>query len=202
MQVLVMTTITTMMSMSNHLGIMTNNMGTVVNLLMCLLTVSGDDFLTLLNVCGVHNLLTDLLGDLARVLLRVLVALLVLLVFTVRSGRVSMASSISITLVVSTIAVARMVNTNNLRVMANNMGAVVNLLVFLLTMSSDNIFTFFNIGDIHNNIILYMALIMLRLLGNLVALVVLLVMAVRTTGVAMASMASCTKDSRGREEEN
>ena len=162
----------------------------------------GDDFFTLLNVCGVHNLLTDLLGDLARVLLRVLVALLVLLVFTVRSGRVSMASSISITLVVSTIAVTRMVNTNNLRVMANNMGAVVNLLVFLLTMSSDNIFTFFNIGDIHNNIILYMALIMLRLLGNLVALVVLLVMAVRTTGVAMASMASSTKDSRGREEEN
>merc|ERR1711942_621170 len=136
-----------MMSMSNNLGIMTNNMGTV------------------------HNLLTDLLGDLTRVLLRVLVALLVLLVFTVRPRRVSMASSISITLVVSTIAVTRLVNTNNLRVMANNMGAVVNLLVFLLTMSSDNIFTFFNIGDIHNNIILYMALIMLRLLGNLVALV-------------------------------
>merc|ERR1719250_372917 len=112
--------------MSNDLGIMTNNMGTVVNLLMCLLTVSGDDFLTLLNVCGVHNLLTDLLGYLAGVLLGVLVALLVLLVLTVRSRRVSMASSISITLVVSTIAVTRMVNTNNLRVMANNMGAVVN----------------------------------------------------------------------------
>merc|ERR1719317_1806006 len=157
--------------MSKHLGIMTNNMGTVVNLLMCLLTVSGDDFLTLLNVCGVHNLLTDLLGYLAGVLLGVLVALLVLLVLTVRSRRVSMTSSISITLVVSTVAVTRMVNTNNLRVMANNMGAVVNLLVFFLTMSSDNIFTFFNIGDIHNNIILYMALIMLRLLGNLVALV-------------------------------
>merc|ERR1711942_488312 len=171
---------------------------------MCLLTVSGDDFLTLLNVCGVHNLLANLLGDLARVLLRVLLALLVLLVFTVRSGRVSMASSISITLVVSTIAVTRMVNTNNLRVMANNMRAVVNLLVFLLTMSSDNIFTFFNISDIHNNIILYMALIVLRLLGNLVALVVLLVVAVRTTGVAVTSCfgSSSTKDSRGREEDN
>merc|ERR1719320_2209359 len=96
MQVLVMTTITTMMSMNNNLGIMTNNMSTVVNLLMSLLTVSGDDFFTLLNVCCVHNLLADLLGDLTRVLLRVLVALLVLLVFTVRSGRVSMASSISI----------------------------------------------------------------------------------------------------------
>merc|ERR1740131_104417 len=107
----------------------------------------------------------------------------------------------SITLVVSTIAMTRMVNTNNLRVMANNMRAVVDLLVFLLTMSSDHIFTFFYISDIHNNI-LYMALIMLRMFGDLVALVVLLVMTVRTTGVSMASMASCTKDSRGREEEN
>merc|ERR1719317_985603 len=79
--------------MSKHLGIMTNNMGTVVNLLMCLLTVSGDDFLTLLNVCGVHNLLTDLLGYLAGVLLGVLVALLVLLVLTVRTRRTSSATS-------------------------------------------------------------------------------------------------------------
>ena len=113
-----------------------------------------------------------------------------------------MTSSISITLVISTITMTGMMNTNNLRVMANNMRAVVNLLVFLLTMSSDNIFTFFNISDINDNIILYMALIVLRLFGDLVALVVLLVMAVRTTGVSMASMASCTKDSRGREEEN
>jgi len=80
-----MTSITTMMSMSNNLGIMTNNMGTVVNLLMCLLTVSGDNFFTLLNVCGVNNLLADLLGDLARVFLGVLVALLVLLVLAVGS---------------------------------------------------------------------------------------------------------------------
>ena len=56
-----------------------------MNLLMSFLTVSGDDLLTLLNVCGVNNLLADLLGDLARVLLGVLVALLVLLVLTVRS---------------------------------------------------------------------------------------------------------------------
>merc|ERR1719320_2427796 len=96
MQVLVMTTITAMMSMSNNLGIMTNNMGTVVNLLMCLLTLSGDDFFTLLNVCGVYNLLTDLLWDLARVLLRVLVALLVMDTLpdlTVKTRRTSSATS-------------------------------------------------------------------------------------------------------------
>merc|ERR1719347_2432584 len=113
-----------------------------------------------------------------------------------------MTSSISITLVITSIAMTSMVNTDNLRVMANNMGAVVNLLVFFLAMSSDNIFTLFNISHIHNNIILYVALIVLRLLGDHVALVVLLVMAVWTTGVSMASMASCTKHSRGREEEN
>merc|ERR1711942_2280 len=183
---------------------MTNNMGTVVNLLMCLFTVSGHNFFTLLDVGGVNNLLADLLGDLARVLLGVLVALLVLLVLAVWSRRVTMASSISITLVITSIAMTSMVNTDNLGVMANNMGAVVNLLVFFLAMSSDNIFTFFNISHIHNNIILYVALIVLRLLGDLVALVVLLVVAVRTTGVAVTSCfrSSSTKDSRGRKEDN
>ena len=192
------------MSMSHNLGVMTNNMGAVVNLLMCFLTVSSDDLLALLNVGGVHNLLADLLGDLSRVFLGVLLALLVLLILTVRSGRVSMASSLSSTLVVPTIAMTFMVNINNLGVMSNNMGAVVNLLVFLLTMSGDNVFTFLNVGDIYDNVILNMTLIMLRLLGDLVALMVLLVMTMRTTGVAMTSSIriGSAKDEGGREEEN
>lgn len=191
------------MSMSHNLGVMTNNMGAVVNLLMCFLTVSSDDLLALLNVGGVHNLLADLLGDLSRVFLGVLLALLVLLILTVRSGRVSMASSLSSTLVVPTIAMTFMVNINNLGVMSNNMGAVVNLLVFLLTMSGDNVFTFLNVGDIYDNVILNMTLIMLRLLGDLVALMVLLVMTMRTTGVAMTSSIriGSAKDEGGREEE-
>ena len=191
------------MSMSHNLGVMTNNMGAVVNLLMCFLTVSSDDLLALLNVGGVHNLLADLLGDLSRVFLGVLLALLVLLILTVRSGRVSMASSLSSTLVVPTIAMTFMVNINNLGVMSNNMGAVVNLLVFLLTMSGDNVFTFLNVGDIYDNVILNMTLIMLRLLGDLVALMFLLVMTMRTTGVAMTSSIriGSAKDEGGREEE-
>ena len=129
--------------------------------------------------------------------------MLVLLILTVRSGRVSMASSLSSTLVVPTIAMAFMVNINNLGVMSNNMGAVVNLLVFLLTMSGDNVFTFLNVGDIYDNVILNMTLIMLRLLGDLVALMVLLVMTMRTTGVAMTSSIriGSAKDEGGREEE-
>ena len=192
------------MSMSHNLGVMTNNMGAVVNLLMCFLTVSSDDLLALLNVGGVHNLLADLLGDLSRVFLGVLLALLVLLILTVRSGRVSMASSLSSTLVVPTIAMTFMVNINNLGVMSNNMGAVVNLLVFLLTMSGDNVFTFLNVGDIYDNVVLNMTFIMLRLFGDLVALMVLLVMTMRTTGVAMTSSIriGSAKDEGGREEEN
>ena len=191
------------MSMSHNLGVMTNNMGAVVNLLMCFLTVSSDDLLALLNVGGVHNLLADLLGDLSRVFLGVLLALLVLLILTVRSGRVSMASSLSSTLVVPTIAMTFMVNINNLGVMSNNMGAVVNLLVFLLTMSGDNVFTFLNVGDIYDNVVLNMTFIMLRLFGDLVALMVLLVMTMRTTGVAMTSSIriGSAKDEGGREEE-
>ena len=198
------TAITVVMPMRQNLGVMTNNMGAVVNLLMCFLTVSGDDFLAFLNVGGVNNLLADLFGDLARVFLGVLFALLVLLVLAVWSGRVSVATSLSSTLVVSTIPMAFMVNINNLRVMSNNMGAVVDLLVFFLTMGSNNIFTFLNVGNIYNNIILNMTFIMLRLLGDLVALMVLLVLTMRTTGVTMtSSIRRCSaKDKRGREEEN
>merc|ERR1719244_999358 len=38
----------------------------------------------------------------------------------------------------------------HMRVMTNNMGAMLNLSVFLLTMSVCNILTLFNIGGVHN----------------------------------------------------
>ena len=84
------------------------------------------------------------------------------------------------------------------------MRAVVDLLVFFLAMGSHNIFTFLNVGNIYNNIILNMTFIMLRLLGDLVALMVLLVLTMRTTGVTMTSSIrrGSAKDKRGREEEN
>merc|ERR1719312_1534528 len=51
-------------------------------LLVSFLTNSVDNFLTLLNVNGVNNLLASCIGDLARVVMGMLVALLLLLVFT------------------------------------------------------------------------------------------------------------------------
>merc|ERR1719309_1309602 len=190
-----MTTITSMMSMSNNFGVVTDNMTAVVNLLM--------GFLAFLNIGSVNNLLTLLLGDLAGVLLGVLVALLVLLVMTTGARGVSMATSLSFTLVVSSI-VATMMDSNNLRVMTNNVRAVVDLLVFLLTMSSDYMFTLFNVSDINDNIIFSLAFIMSRLFGNLMALLVLLVMAMRSTGVPMASCfwRGSAENKRCREKEN
>ena len=60
----------------DNLGVMTNNSGAVVNLLMRLLAVLGHDVLTLLDIGGVHHSLADGPGHLAGVLLRDLVALL------------------------------------------------------------------------------------------------------------------------------
>jgi len=118
--------------------------------------------------------------------------------------------SISFTLVISTMTIRSMML--HMRVMTNNMGAMLNLSVFLLTMSVCNILTLFNIGGVHNVFTLVMflmfwylvdttyieeceyvtlfniggvhnvfTLVMFLMFWYLVALVVLLVMATRTT---------------------
>ena len=160
-------------SMMLNMGVMTNNMAAVVNLLVFFLTVSVNNLLTLLNVGGVDNLLALLvllfLGD--------LVALLVLLVMTLWSMGVSMMGrlSISFTLVVAVISIRAMML--HVGVMTNNMRAVVNLSVFFLTVSVGDILTLLNVGGVYN----MLTLIMFLMLGDLVALVVLLVMTTRTT---------------------
>ena len=201
MQDLVVTSISiASMSMSYNLRVMTNNMGAVMNLFMSFLTMSGDDLLALFNVSGVHNLLAELLWDFARILLGNLVALLILLVMASRSRRVSMASRLSSTLVVSSIMTAMV--SNNLGVMSYNVRAVMNLLMFLFAVSGDNVFALFNVGYINNNVIFNMTFIMRTLLRDLVALVVLLIMAFRATGVTMTSglRRGSAKDHGGRKE--
>ena len=184
-----------------HMRVMTNNMAAVVNLLVFFLTVSVHDLLTLLNVGGVHYFLALLvllfLGD--------LVALFVLLVMALWSRGVSMFASLSFscTFVIPTISMRVMMN--YMRVMSNNMRAVVNLSVFLLTVSVGDILTLLNVGDVYN----MFTLIMFLMLGDLVALLVLLVITVRTTGVAMMGRVSltlgrgdCTMHKTGGQEEN
>ena len=56
---------------------------------------------------------------------------------------------------------SNMVDTNNLGVMSNNMRAVMDLLMCFFTVGDDYILTLLNVGDINNNIILNMALLVL-----------------------------------------
>merc|ERR1712082_368271 len=139
-----------------------------------------DSFIALLNIDGVHNFLASLLGDLASVFLGVFVTLHLFLVMTLM-----LMARFSCTFVISSVPiVTTVVMPNNLRVMSHNVGVVVDLFMFFLTMSDYNIFTFFNFSNIHNNIILHMALLVFLLFGFLVALMILLVMTMRTTVVS------------------
>merc|ERR1719187_787923 len=61
---------------------------------------------------------------------------------------------------------------DNLRVMTNDSGAMVDLLVCLLAMLGHNILTFFNVCGVNNNIIFFMAFLSLVLDWLLVALLV------------------------------
>merc|ERR1719500_2228114 len=148
-----------------HMRVMTNNMAAVMDLFVFFLTMS------------VHNLLALLV----LLFLRDLVTLLVLLVMTLGAMGVSIgvsmmgSLSISFTLMVAVMTIRAIML--NMRVMSNNMRTVVNLSVFFLTVSVGNILTLLNVGCVYN----MLTLIMFLMLGDLVALVVLLVMTTWTT---------------------
>ena len=171
--------------MRHNLGVMSNNLRGVVDLLGGLLAVGGDDVLALLNVGGVNNGLAFLARNLARVLLGSLVALPVLLVMALRTSGVALAW-FSLTLAISISTITSMSMGNNLRVVSNNMRRVLNLLVCFLAVGGDDVLAFFDVSGVYNNIVLLMAHVMATLLGDLVALPVLLVMALGASGVALA----------------
>merc|ERR1711942_83150 len=165
--------------MSHFMCFMSHNTCAVMRLFNSLLAVCVDPLLASFNIVSIYNFLTLLLGDLASIFLGVFLALHFLLVFTVM-----LMTRISSTLVVSTMPIVTcVVLANNLGIMTNNVRVVINLLVFFLAMSDDNILTLLNLSHINNNIILNMAFLMMLLFGCLVALVILLVLAMRTTVV-------------------
>merc|ERR1712025_31911 len=127
--------------MINNMCVMTNNLRAVVNLLVVLLALSDKLFLTLLNVGGVNNGLALLSWNLSLMLLRNLVALMVYMVLAMRSMGVT--------------------SMNLVRIMTNNLGAVVNLGVLFLTMCGDNFLTLLNVGSINNHIIFLMPMLSL-----------------------------------------
>merc|ERR1712025_1385454 len=159
--------------MINNMCVMTNNLRAVVNLLVVLLALSDKLFLTLLNVGGINNGLALLSWNLSLMLLRNLVALMVHMVLAMRSRWVTLVTSFSISLVI-TMGVTSM---NLVRIMTNNLGAVVNLGVLFLTVSLDNFLTVFNVGGVNNDVIFLMTFLMMLLLWSLVTLLLYIVMA-------------------------
>jgi len=142
------------MSMSHHLGVMANNSRAVVDLLRCLLTMSGNDVFTLLDISSVYDNIIFLMALLALVLYWLLVALLVwlteaLLVVVLIVSRFSICCSFSFTLVVSNMSLS-----HYLRVMSNNSRAVVNLLRCFLAVLCDNILTLLHVSSVHHHVIL------------------------------------------------
>ena len=160
--------------------------------------MGGDDVLAVLNVGGVNDGLAFLARDLARVLLGGLVALPVLLVMALGASGIALAGfSFGLTLSDSVSTVTTISMGNNLGIMSNNCGAVLNLLGCFLTMSSDDVLTLFNISGVYDNIVFLMALLMAGLLWCFVALPVLLIMALRSTGVTLARLSLCLALGRG-----
>merc|ERR550532_2229307 len=88
-------------TVSDHVGVVTNNSGAVVNLGVGLTALGGEGVLTLLNIGGVNNSLAHGPGDLALVLLGHLVALPLHMLLALGTGGVSVVTSLSISLSLS-----------------------------------------------------------------------------------------------------
>lgn len=154
------------MSVSNNLGVMTDNSGAVVNLLGHGVAVLGHDVLALLDVGGVNNGVVLLVADLPLVLDGPLVALLVGLAeaLEVVVGGVSVSGlglGIGVPLGVVT-------SVDELRVVTNNGGAVVNLLAGLAAVLGHDVGALLDVGGVHNNVILLMADVLVVSLALLV----------------------------------
>jgi len=116
------------MTMRDNLRVMTNDSRAVMDLLGGFFTVRGDDVLAFLNISCINNDIIFLMALLMLVLDRLLVALLVwfaealeVVVLVMSISRLSF--SLSFTLSISTVSMR-----NNLRVMTNISGTVVDLL--------------------------------------------------------------------------
>ena len=153
----------------DDLGVVTNNGGAVVNLLVRLLTVLGHDVLALLDIGGVHNSLAHGPGHLAGVLLGDLVALLLHMLLALGAGAVSMVTSLGISL---SLSLAVMSVSNNLGVMTDNSGAVVNLLGHGVAVLGHDVLALLDVGGVNNGVVLLVADLPLVLDGPLVALLV------------------------------
>merc|ERR550517_550381 len=157
---------------------MTDNSGAVVDLLVGLMALLGDDVLALLDVGGVHDSLAHGPGDLAGVLPGHLVTLLVHILVALGSSGVALVSGLSLSLAIS---VSMM--TDDMGVVANNSGAVVDLLVGLMALLGDDVLALLDVGGVHNGVVLLVALLPLLLDGLLMTFLLNVLLAPGTRGV-------------------
>ena len=155
------------MSVSNNMGVMTHNSRAVVNLLGDGVAVLGHDVLALLDVGGVHDGVVLLVTLLPLVLDGPLVALLVGLAeaLEVVMGGVSVSRlglGIGVPLGVSVTSV------DELRVVTNNSGGVVDLLAGLAAVLGHGVGALLDVGGVHNNVILLMTDVLVVSLAMLV----------------------------------
>ena len=114
-------------------------------------------------------------------------------------SRASFALSVSI-------AIGLMLSINHLRFPFDNVRIVVDLFMLFGTVSDYNVFALLNVSDIKDNVIVNMAFIMMLLLRSLVALIVFLVMTMRTAVISVAEMMTTrigsTMDKSSREDKD
>jgi len=143
------------------------------------------------------NLDTDFSGDLVRVLDRLLVALSVLFGMAFGTAGVSISwfsfglcfwLCVSFTLLVSISTISTMSMGNNLRGMTNNSRAMVNLGVSSVALGGEGFLTLLNVGCVNNGFADRTRNLAFILDGLLVALSVLLVMTLRSSGVSWLSL--------------
>ena len=147
------------MTMRDDVAVMTDNSGAVVDLLVGLVALLGDDVLALLDVGGVHDSLADGPGHLTRVLLGHLVALLLHMLLALGAGGVSVVTSLGISLSLSLAVSVTM--SDHMGVMTNNSGAVVNLLGDGVAVLGDDVLALLGVGGVHDGVVLLVALLVI-----------------------------------------
>merc|ERR1719187_2939612 len=202
----------TSVASTDQLAVMTNHTRGVVDPLVHLVALLGDDVLAVLDIGGVHDSVVlgvaDRPGHLARVLDGSLLALpfgsgmaLGAAGVAVRSiGSIGIGISISFGLGISlplsiTIAIASMASmtsSDDLAVVSNNSGVRLNSLAHLVALLSDDILAVLDVGGVHNHVILLVTNLPGHLSGvlnrPLLALPFGPGMALRSTGVSMRGM--------------
>ena len=143
----------------NDLGVVTHNIGAVVDLLADMLTVLSHNVLALLNVGRVHDGLAHRPGDLLGLVLRHTLTLLLHILSALGTTGVPLVSRLSL-----------VISTDNMTVMAHHMTALGHPCVGLLAVPGHNLLALFSVGGVNHNIILLMALLSLLLNGLLVTL--------------------------------